>query len=105
MEDPKLVSDGDTDDSCEYKFDFLLEYHPIMYKGTQFQGMCDLFPHVEYDAFIFKIDSMHDSFDEEDFQFESNICEHVDQNFHNEQVLENEVSFYMCYASEDVDLV
>ena len=47
-----------------------------MHKDTHFQGMCDPFPHVEYDAFIFKTNSMHDSLNEEEFQFEFDIFEH-----------------------------
>lgn len=39
--------------------------------------MCDPFPQVEYEAFIFKTDSMQYSLNEEDFQFESDICEHA----------------------------
>ena len=73
MKDSRLVSIFDIDDICEYKSDCSFEYYPVIHKDTQFQGMCDPFPHVEYDAFIFKTDSMHDSFDEENFQFDSNI--------------------------------
>ena len=55
----------------------------VMHTDTQFQGMCDPFPHVEYDAFIFETDSIHDSSNEEEFEFEFDICKYVDQNFHN----------------------
>ena len=49
---------------------------------------------------------MNDSINEEEFQFEFDICEHIDQKFHNEQVVEeNEYSFYMCYENEDVDSI
>ena len=67
LEDPRLVSDSNIGDICEYKSDFLFEYHLVMYKDTQFWGMCDPFPQVEYEAFIFETDSIHDSFVEEEF--------------------------------------
>ena len=93
------------DDICEYKLECSFEYHPIMHKDTHFQGMCDPFPQVEYEAFTFENDSMHESFVREGFQFQSNIFEHADQNFHNEQVIENEAGCYMHYESGVVDLV
>lgn len=57
-----LVSDSDIVGMCEYKLECSLEYTLAMYKDTNFQGMCDPFPYVEYDAFIFETGSMHDSF-------------------------------------------
>ena len=39
------------------------------------------------------------------FIFQSDIFEHVDQNFHNEKVVESESNFYMHYESEDVDFI
>ena len=63
------------------------------------------FAHVEYDAFIFKVDSMHESLNEEEFQFQSDIFEHADPNFHNEQVVESKASFCMHYEGEGVDFI
>lgn len=67
LEDFGLVSNIDVDDICEYKSDFSFEYHSVIHEDTQFQALCDPFPQVEYETFIFKIDNMHNSFDEEDF--------------------------------------
>ena len=49
-----------------------------MHKHTQFEGIRDPFPHVEYESFIFKVDSMPDSLNDENFQFEFDSYKHVD---------------------------
>ena len=67
--------------------------------------MSDSFPQVEYDAFIFESDSMHELLNKEKFQFQSNMFECADRNFQNEQVVENEAGCYMHYGSEVVDSV
>lgn len=105
FEDYGLVSNYDIDDMCEYQSDCSLGYHPDMHKETQFQGVCDPFPYVEYEAFIFKNDSMHDLSNKEQFQFQFDMFEHADQYFHNKQTVENESSFYMRYESQGVDSV
>ena len=69
FEDLGLVSDFDIDDMCEYKLEQSFEYNLTMHKDTHLQGMCDPFPHVDYEAFIFEIDSMHDSSNKENSQF------------------------------------
>ena len=76
-----------------------------MHKDAHFQGMYDPFPQVEYEAFIFKNDIMHDSLNGESFQFESNSYKHSDQNFHDVQVVESESKFYMHCGSQGLDLV
>lgn len=78
LEDYGLASNFDIDYICEYKSNWSFENHSIINKDTQFQGMFDLSPQVEYEAYILKIDSMHDSFNENYFQFEANMFEHVD---------------------------
>lgn len=100
FEDYGLVLDYDIDEICEYHSNISFEYHPIMQKDTQFEGTSIPFPHVEYDAFIFEIDRMHDSLNEEIFQFESNTYKHVDQNFHDVQVVEIESNFCMHCESQ-----
>ena len=105
FEDPGVVSDNDIDDICEYKSECSCEYYPVMQKDIQCQGMYDLFPYTEYDAFIFEVNNMLDSANEEDFYFQSSSYKHVVQSFHNEQEFENEASFYMHYGSKNEDLV
>ena len=62
-------SDSNIDDIYEYKSSCSCEYNPVMQKDIQCQGMYDPFPHAEYDAFIFEVDSMLDSLNKEGFQF------------------------------------
>lgn len=104
FEDPGLVLDSDVDDICEYRSDCSFDSYPIIQKDTHFECMSGLFPQVEYEAFIFENDSMHEPLNEESFQFQSDMFKHADQYFHNELMVEDEVS-YMHYESKSDDFV
>ena len=53
-------SDSNIDDICEYKSECSHECYPTMQKDIQLEGMYDPFYQVEYDAFIFEVDSMQE---------------------------------------------
>ena len=55
------------DDICEYQSDCSFDSYPFIQKDTHFKGMSGLFPQVEYEAFIFKNDSMREPLNEESF--------------------------------------
>ena len=98
--DSRLVSDIDIDDMCEYKSDFSFVYHLVIHENTQFQGMCDLFSQVEYESFIFKVDNMHNSPNEQGYQFIYDILWHVDPLFHSDHYVGDVPS--MHYESQEI---
>ena len=65
----------------------------------------DSFNEVEYEQFMFLIDSMHESVSKDEFQFDDGIHEHASFIFHSEQEVEVLPSFYMHYESDDDSFV
>ena len=64
-----------------------------------FLDMCKFVNKVEYEHFVFPLDSMHKSFGFEDFVFDCYIQGHVDMNFHSEKDEERNSSFCMHYKN------
>ena len=62
--------------------------------------MYDSFDGVEYEYFVFQMDSMHKLVYKDEFQFDVGIHEHADFLFHNEQEVEVMKSFNMHYEDE-----
>ena len=87
---------------CEYKSEFSCEYYPVISKDIQFEGMYDPFPRVEYDTFIFEVDSMQEMLNKEGLQFQSDSYMHADQNVYSEQAAESKDNCYMHYKSGDI---
>ena len=59
-----VISDFDDDVMCEYKSDYSFEIQLATFEEMQSQGMSDIynsFDEVEYKAFIFSIDDVHES--------------------------------------------
>lgn len=52
---------------------------------------------------MFPLDSVHRSFDGNEFQSYNETQEHIDPYFHNEQVVGNDSNFFMHYESKDVE--
>ena len=60
-----------------------------------FLDIYNLVNKVQYEYFVFPLDSMHFSYVHYDSQFDFCIQEHIDMHFHSEQDGESDSSFYM----------
>ena len=71
----------------------------------QFHDTCDSLNEVEYEAFVFPIDDVHELVDHSQFQFDIIDHEHANLYFHSEEEEEDASSFYMHYENGDSHFV
>ena len=85
----------------EVKSDFTGPSHMDAQGELQFHDTCDSVNEVEYEAFVFPIDDVHESVDDGHFQFDIRGSEHANSYFHSEKEEEDASSFYMHYENGD----
>lgn len=85
--------------------DFMYPSHLDTQGELYFLDICNLVNKVEYEYFMFPLDSMHPSYVHDNSQFDFYILENADLQFHNEQGEENMSSFYIHYESDDDSFV
>ena len=56
-----VIPEVDVDDMCEYKFDYSFDVQLDTQGELQIHDIYDLLNQVEYEHFVFPIDSMHES--------------------------------------------
>ena len=66
-----------------------------------FLYICNLVNEVEYEHFVFHLDSMYPSYVYDGSKFDFYIQEHADMQFHSEQGEESNSIFYTHYESDD----
>lgn len=88
MESFGVVSKVDVDDMCEYKSNYSFDCQLVAKEKSQIQGMNEAFYQIEYEHFIFLLDSMHGSVCEYVSQFYISIHGHVDMHFHSKPTIE-----------------
>ena len=70
-------------------------------QGELQSGWCNSFNEVEYQAFVFLVEGIHDLVNSDQFQLDFNCYDHVDSYFHSEQGVDSVSDFYMHYEDND----
>lgn len=79
--------------------------HLVTQGQLQSLGTYNSLIEVEYETFMFLVDSMHQSYVHDGFQFYVSLYEHVDSFSHSEHDVEVDPNWYMYYKSEGSDFV
>lgn len=82
------------------KLDFMYSSHPITQGVLQTFDTCNFLNEVKYEAFMFLVDSMHQSFVQDGLQFDDSLYEHANSFSHSEHDVEVNVVLYMHYENE-----
>jgi hypothetical protein len=81
----EVISNFDDNVMYEYKSDFSFEVQPTTFEEMQSQGMSNIynsFDEVEYKAFVFPFDDVHELVSKDQLHFDVAVHEHVDVSFH-----------------------
>lgn len=76
-------------------------------QGELQSDLCNSFNEVEYQAFVFPVEGIHDSISSDQSYLQSDVSyyDHTDSYFHSEQGVESLSDFYMHYEDDDSSFV